>query len=29
LQEREKWTELYNMVREVLINWLLRDGHQD
>ncbi len=29
LEEREKWTELYNVVREVLINWLLRDGQQE
>ena len=27
LQERESWTELYNVVREVLINWLLKHGH--
>jgi len=29
LQERESWTELYNVVREVLINWLLSDAGQE
>lgn len=29
LQERESWTELSNVVREVLINWLLKHGHQE
>jgi hypothetical protein len=27
LEERESWTELYNVVKEVLINWLLGRGH--
>src|SRR5437867_4142330 len=27
LQERESWTELYKVVREVLINWLLKHSH--
>jgi hypothetical protein len=29
LQERESWTELSTVVREVLINWLLKHGHQE
>lgn len=29
LEERDRWTELSTVVREVLIHWLLKHGHQE